>query len=1179
MSDNTSANTSEVVQQTTPSTNASPADVLNGDSGTTTIPDLTAKNVGTDSPITSTDAVSANPFDDDVPRAVSVLRHVSQSESSPKADADPKENGNGEDEDDVPRAISCLRHVSPRGNSPSKQAEDDENGDDDVVRGISALRNTASGSPVKSTEKTAEEVSEELAVLESLRKIGTHERKTETIEIKSTTGADLTVKVDADGKAVPGALDLQGLLKSTGGQNKIMREFEEKNVKEKFKMNEGTDMRFMLKKTARSVGGGNSTARTDYRDLLKRKAPSPIPSTARSSRVEIPGRRRGRPESREKSGSQTERVVRPGDPSSLKDSLGDDATVKKKKKKKKKKKTGDSGADTVEADGSDVEAAGDVDESERGVGSRSTSAPDLSVTESDNGDASDDDYDEDDEEELIRRAAEEFFERQIEVKEFIEEILEEEIELVEGDLHAALKTGVVLCRLLKAVDDRSVPVIHSSKAAFKCKENIIFFLEVIAEMGIGFHKRFEVRDLYDAHNMMKVVECVEALSKHADFVQYIDDKREKKIQEEEEKLRKEEEERLRLEEEQRKRLEALADEAREEELAKARVRAKQAMQTAAKAAATRAASEQERKEKSRQEQLDRAKKMMRKDRQEKRKKKKLPKKESAVSKLTRRQRETIFLACALPVPSSAADVATLSTPDTPVSPKVSPKQKEADKEKEMPSTPRTPRSSSRSSKRSKSKKNRSKTDAPAATSPAEAETTQVQAPTVTDAARSEAEKQEALDMVNPMVTKVQALWRGYVVRKMFRRKLRSRAHREKVANEILQTEKVYVNNLRLLQLVFLTPMKENDLVPEGALKSMLSDLEVISNYSQLLLSKVIPRVEEWNDQQCLGDIFLQITGFLKVYTQYVKAYGASLAIMRTHKTSNPEFSRFLAKCEMHPEVGMKDIGAFLILPVQRIPRYEMLLRELVKHTEVDHPDHAKVQQAAVKMSEVAAYVNQKKAEAENMRIVLDIVEMFDPKDVTELAKPHRRFVHQGTIMGAKRKEKRLLLFDDVVVLARGKKKGKRWEVEASYPLYGLDAQPVAANRDFAFSLLTANGSTIVLATVRSEKERDIWVRKFTETFQTLSSKRGLQADARLKMIQDEARARGVSVPSAGGASPTQTRYVSAGRAASVDYGESNGGPGSLSLNTAVASNSSPGQFTPKKSKGWFSKRKSMRDKP
>lgn len=48
----------------------------------------------------------------------------------------------------------------------------------------------------------------------------------------------------------------------------------------------------------------------------------------------------------------------------------------------------------------------------------------------------------------------------------------------------------------------------------------------------------------------------------------------------------------------------------------------------------------------------------------------------------------------------------------------------------------------------------------------------------------------------------------------------------------------------------------------------------------------------------------------------------------------------------------------MILPVQRIPRYTLLLQELVKKTWEDHPDHGDLIQAQQKMKSIAEYINE-----------------------------------------------------------------------------------------------------------------------------------------------------------------------------------------------------------------------------
>jgi FYVE, RhoGEF and PH domain containing 5/6 len=52
------------------------------------------------------------------------------------------------------------------------------------------------------------------------------------------------------------------------------------------------------------------------------------------------------------------------------------------------------------------------------------------------------------------------------------------------------------------------------------------------------------------------------------------------------------------------------------------------------------------------------------------------------------------------------------------------------------------------------------------------------------------------------------------------------------------------------------------------------------------------------------------------------------------------------------------LESYLILPIQRIPRYELLLSDLLKNTPEDHFDFVDIQNSIVQIKNVARFVNQ-----------------------------------------------------------------------------------------------------------------------------------------------------------------------------------------------------------------------------
>jgi len=88
------------------------------------------------------------------------------------------------------------------------------------------------------------------------------------------------------------------------------------------------------------------------------------------------------------------------------------------------------------------------------------------------------------------------------------------------------------------------------------------------------------------------------------------------------------------------------------------------------------------------------------------------------------------------------------------------------------------------------------------------------------------------------------------------------------------------------------------------------------------------------------------------------------------------------------------MDAFLILPIQRIPRYNLLLSDLVKHTWADRSDYENLRQSLSKMQEVVYYINERKRESENINKILENQGKLTGK-YESLIDSQRRLVREG----------------------------------------------------------------------------------------------------------------------------------------------------------------------------------------
>ena len=84
-----------------------------------------------------------------------------------------------------------------------------------------------------------------------------------------------------------------------------------------------------------------------------------------------------------------------------------------------------------------------------------------------------------------------------------------------GSFHEALKDGVYLCKTINILQPGSVPKINTGKMAFKMMENIGNFLDAIGRYGVTKHESFQTVDLFEAENMVQVVNGIHALGRKA----------------------------------------------------------------------------------------------------------------------------------------------------------------------------------------------------------------------------------------------------------------------------------------------------------------------------------------------------------------------------------------------------------------------------------------------------------------------------------------------------------------------------------------------------------------------------------------------------------------------------------------------------------------------------------------
>eukprot|EP01119_Soliformovum_irregulare_P019332 TRINITY_DN6092_c0_g1_i2.p1 TRINITY_DN6092_c0_g1~~TRINITY_DN6092_c0_g1_i2.p1 ORF type:complete len:594 (+),score=153.67 TRINITY_DN6092_c0_g1_i2:36-1817(+) len=228
---------------------------------------------------------------------------------------------------------------------------------------------------------------------------------------------------------------------------------------------------------------------------------------------------------------------------------------------------------------------------------------------------------------------------------------------------------------------------------------------------------------------------------------------------------------------------------------------------------------------------------------------------------------------------------------------------------------------------------------------------------------------------------IQRAWRNQakrlrsVTEKFVHKVAQEAAKRTQIAAEILETERTYVRSLSMLVADYLMPIRSHidSLINSQDVFGIFSNVEAVLKCNQVLLKALEEEMQ--NREKCLGKIFLQMAPFFKIYTQYVNNYDHSVQTLNRCIRS-AGFKSVVQKCQtsVRGRVEGMDVSlvSLLLLPIQRIPRYVLLLEDLKKNTLQDHPDQKDVTLALSAVREIASYINETHRRSQNLNRVIHV---------------------------------------------------------------------------------------------------------------------------------------------------------------------------------------------------------------
>uniref|UniRef100_A0A4W3GG35 Phosphatidylinositol 3,4,5-trisphosphate-dependent Rac exchanger 2 protein n=1 Tax=Callorhinchus milii TaxID=7868 RepID=A0A4W3GG35_CALMI len=267
-----------------------------------------------------------------------------------------------------------------------------------------------------------------------------------------------------------------------------------------------------------------------------------------------------------------------------------------------------------------------------------------------------------------------------------------------------------------------------------------------------------------------------------------------------------------------------------------------------------------------------------------------------------------------------------------------------------------------------------------------------------------------------------------------------------VLTEILKTESDYVETLEFLVSAFLQRMiqhaasKVDKNVTEETVKTLFSNIEDILAVHKEFLGMIEECLQpEPGAQHELGSCFLQFKNRFSIYDEYCSNHEkAQRLLLELNKIRSVR--TFLLGCMLlggpkNPDVPLE---GYLVAPIQRICKYPLLLKELMKRTPKKHNDYVAVLEALQAMKTVCSTINEAKRQMEKLEILEEWQSHIEGWEGSNITDTCTELLMQGVLLkisAGNIQERFFFLFDNLLVYC--KKKHRRLK-NTSHPKKAAD---------------------------------------------------------------------------------------------------------------------------------------------
>ncbi|XP_055081655.1 guanine nucleotide exchange factor VAV2 isoform X3 [Periophthalmus magnuspinnatus] len=309
--------------------------------------------------------------------------------------------------------------------------------------------------------------------------------------------------------------------------------------------------------------------------------------------------------------------------------------------------------------------------------------------------------------------------------------------------------------------------------------------------------------------------------------------------------------------------------------------------------------------------------------------------------------------------------------------------------------------------------------------------------------------------------------------------------------EIQETEAKYYKTLEDIEKNYMIPLKQV-LTPQEMDAIFVNLEDVIKAHLALLKAIDLNMVSGGSG---LGKIFLDFKERLLIYGQYCSHMENAQKTLDELIATREDVRIKVEECTMKVQEGKFKLQDLLVVPMQRVLKYHLLLKELLSHS-TDRPERQQLKEALEAMQDLAMYINEVKRDNETLKKISEFQSSIENLQVKleEYGRPKiDGELKVCSIVNRTKQDRYIFLFDKVVIVC--KRKGYNYELKEIIELqsYKMSDDPMN-NRDmkkwsYGFYLIHLQGKQGFQFFCKTEETKRKWMEQFEMAMSNIKPER------------------------------------------------------------------------------------------